>query len=52
MLARNQLNGVYGLPKKWATSPTNEGCEEIQEEERKEGEEAQTRIILPFLVNG
>ena len=34
--------GVYGLPQRWASPSTHEGCEEFQEEQAKEVEEAQT----------
>ena len=37
--------GVYGLPQRWTSSSTHEGWEEVQEEQGKEGEEAQAWII-------
>ena len=48
MLTRNQINGVYSLPQRWTSSPTNEGLEEIQEEERKEGEKRQHESFAIF----
>ena len=54
MLEGNQLNGVYGLPQRWASPSTHEDWEEVQEEQEKEGEEAQHESFTIFgeWVNG
>jgi hypothetical protein len=52
MLVRNQLNGVYGIPQRWASSPTNEDREEVEEERKKRRRKSPNMNHLPNLVNG